>query len=127
MVGLSLSAVEKLESGRLKISEDVAQKISFETGVDAHWLLDGDPQMRPFLDIAVREYLSPQPGKDYQEAYSKEVFDRVRAARLAKESPIPEGEHTLEEQIICLLFRLAVHLLIRSQQWRRGDGPLPPP
>jgi transcriptional regulator with XRE-family HTH domain len=103
MVGLSLSAVEKLESGRLKISEAVAQKISFETGVDARWLLEGDPQMRPFPDVIAQEYLSARPDEDY----SKEVFDRVRAARQAKQSPIPEGEHTREEQIICLLFRLA--------------------
>ena len=49
MIGLSLSAVEKLETGRLKVSEAVAQRISFETGVDARWLLAGDPQMPPFL------------------------------------------------------------------------------
>jgi transcriptional regulator with XRE-family HTH domain len=108
MVGLSLSAVEKLESGRLKISEAVAQKISFETGVDARWLLDGDPHFPPFMDIAVREYLSPRRKKDHKDfaeaSYSKKVFDRVRAMRLAKE--FPEGEHTREEQIICLLFRL---------------------
>jgi transcriptional regulator with XRE-family HTH domain len=106
MARLSLSAVEKLESGRLRISEAVAQRISFETGVDAHWLLDGDPQMPPFLAITAREYLSAQLGEDYQQVlYSKEVFDRIRAARLAKKSPIPEGEHTGEEQIICLLYQ----------------------
>jgi transcriptional regulator with XRE-family HTH domain len=127
MVGLSLSAVEKLESGRLKISDAVAQRISFETGVDARWLLAGDPQRRPFPDI-----LSPRPGKDSQQAlyskdqqalyskdlYSKEVFDRVRAARQAKESPFPEGEHTREEQIICLLFRL---LCIYSSARTNGE------
>ena len=127
MVGLSLSAVEKLESGRLKISEAVAQKISFETGVDARWLLDGDPQMPPFLDITAREHLSSDARiirRLLTRRKSSTVFGR---RRLAKESPIREGEHTREEQIICLLFRLALHLLIRSQQWRRGDGPLPSP
>ena len=103
MVGLSLSAVEKLESGRLKLSEAVAQRISFETGVDARWLLHASPAVAPFPDVIAQEYLSGPPGEDY----SKEVFDRVRAAREAKQSPIPEGVHTREEQIICLLFRLA--------------------
>ena len=86
MVGLSLSAVEKLESGRLKISEDVAQKISFETGVGAHWLLEGDPQMPPLLDVAVGGNICrPSLARIIRRLlYSKEVFDRVRAARLAK-------------------------------------------
>jgi len=120
MVGLSLSAVEKLESGRLKISEAVAERISFETGVDPRWLLDGDPRMPPYLAIAVRDYLSArrkQHRKGYEQAsYSKEVFDQVRVMRLAKKSP--EGEHTREEQIICLLLRL---LFIYSSTRSNGE------
>ena len=47
LVGLSLSAVEKLETGRLKLSTDVAMKISVETGVSEWWLKLGDPAVPP--------------------------------------------------------------------------------
>ena len=60
-----------------------------------------NPAVAPFPDVIAQEYLSAPLD------YSKEVFDRVRAARADKKSLIPEGEHTREEQLICLLFRLA--------------------
>ena len=50
--------------------------------------------------------------------YSKEFFERVRAARLAKESPVSEGEHTREEEIICILFRL---LFLYSSARKNGE------
>jgi transcriptional regulator with XRE-family HTH domain len=95
LIGRSIHTVKSVESGRLALSEDLAMKISHETGVDTRWLLGGNPQTPPFPgDIA-------QDGKDY----AKEVFERVRAAREDKKSPFPEGEHTREEQLMCLLFR----------------------
>jgi transcriptional regulator with XRE-family HTH domain len=108
LIGRSIHTVKSVESGRLALSADLAKIVSHETGVDAHWLLDGNAQIPPYSDIVVREYFSTRRkkhSKDFKEAsYSKEFFDRVRAMRLAKESP--EGEHTREEQMICLLFRL---------------------
>ena len=71
--------------------------------MDARWLLHGS--LRCPLPGHYRAGLSF--GQACSEDYSKEVFDRVRAAREAKQPTIPEGEHTREEQVICLLFRLA--------------------
>jgi transcriptional regulator with XRE-family HTH domain len=50
LVGLSLSAVEKLETGRLKLSEQVAGRISFETGVSEKWLLARKSDAWPVTD-----------------------------------------------------------------------------
>ncbi len=41
MLGVSVSTIEKLESGNLRLSEKLAAKISFETGVDEDWLWIG--------------------------------------------------------------------------------------
>ena len=103
LIGRSIHTVKSLESGRLALSEDLAMKISVETGVDAGWLLHASPAGAPFPDLIAQDYLSAKPSEDY----SKEVFDRVRAAREAKQPTIPEGEHTREEQVVCILFRLA--------------------
>jgi transcriptional regulator with XRE-family HTH domain len=104
LVKKSIATIQAIELGKLRLSGDLAMKISVETGVDARWLLRGDPAAPPPPDMMIaQEYLSGRPDKDY----SKEVFERVRAAREDKQSPIREGEHTREEQIICLLFRLA--------------------
>lgn len=47
LTGLGVSTVEKLETGRLKLSEQVAFQIGFETGVSDKWLLAGDPSVPP--------------------------------------------------------------------------------
>src|SRR5262245_36752431 len=72
LIGRSIHTVKSLESGRLALSEDLAMKISHETGVDTRWLLGGNPQTRPFPDVIAQEYLSARLDEDY----SKEVFDR---------------------------------------------------
>jgi transcriptional regulator with XRE-family HTH domain len=41
LIGKSLTTVNSLETGRLKLSEETAFRISQETGVEMHWLLKG--------------------------------------------------------------------------------------
>ena len=41
-LGCSEATVNSLETGRLKLSETMAQRIAVETGVSLAWLLDGD-------------------------------------------------------------------------------------
>ena len=120
--GLSLSALEKLESGRLKLSESVAKKISFETGCSFRWLLAGKTEIPPLLEFTTPEFEAGQADLDVATGnanapvFSVEVYNRVRAARLAGQSPIPDGHHTRDEQLQCDLFRFfCIYCAARAQ------------
>jgi transcriptional regulator with XRE-family HTH domain len=123
--GLSLSAIEKLESGRLKLSESMAKKISFETGVSFRWLLAGKTEIPPLLEFTTPEFEAGQEDLDIATGnadapiFSIDVYNRVRAARLAGESPIPDGHHTRDEQLECFLFRI---FCIYCAAQARGEG-----
>jgi transcriptional regulator with XRE-family HTH domain len=125
--GLSLSALEKLESGRLKLSESTAKKISFETGVSFRWLLAGKTEIPPLLEFTTPEFEAGQADLDVATGnaeapmFSIEVYNRVRAARLAGKSPIPDGHHTRDEQLACVLFRI---LCIYCAARARGEDPM---
>ena len=93
--GLSLSAIEKLETGRLKLSDEVAFRIAQETGVEA-WLLAGDVAAPPRrLAKGSRERIGKGEYRtiEYGERLQPEVFAEWRA-RGSKVSPIwnPEAE-----------------------------------
>jgi len=47
LVKFSLSTIQSVEMGRIPISEELAQEIGAVTGVDAVWLLRGDPTVKP--------------------------------------------------------------------------------
>lgn len=81
MVGLSPSAVQKLESAssKLKLSEETAFRISRETGVNINWLLLGDPS-KPPMTGGVFENPFPEP-------YTKQEFERIRANIEKGQSP----------------------------------------
>jgi len=70
MCELSLSTVEKLESGRLKLSEDVAFRISRETGVSLEWLLAGDIAIHPPKNQYIEFESKP---------FTKAVFEQRRS------------------------------------------------
>jgi hypothetical protein len=59
--------VHDLESGRLKLSPELATKMSYESGISIGWLLDGDPDA-PAVSADGREYTS-------------EIFDEVQARK----------------------------------------------
>ena len=50
IVGKSTATIQAIELGKLNLSEELALKISVETGVSARWLLDGDPNVEPVMD-----------------------------------------------------------------------------
>ena len=74
LIGRSIHTVKSLESGRLGLSEELAIKISVETGVSANWLLAGDPQAQPLID-------SPPFGPNLG-IFTKETFEARRADRM---------------------------------------------
>ena len=120
--GLSLSAVEKLESAQLKLSEQTARKLSFETGISFRWLLAGNTEMPPFLEFTTPEFEAGQEDLDIATGnadaplFTVDVYNRVRAARLAGQSPVPDGHHTRDEQLECVMLRLfAVYRAARAK------------
>ena len=56
LLRVSLSTVRSIEAGRLKLSEKLARRAEFETGVDAQWLLANEAS-RPI------KFCGPQPGE----------------------------------------------------------------
>jgi transcriptional regulator with XRE-family HTH domain len=49
LIGKSLTTVNSLETGRLKLSEETAFRIQQETGVEMSWLLKGKSKEKPYI------------------------------------------------------------------------------
>jgi transcriptional regulator with XRE-family HTH domain len=54
LLGVSLATIQSIESGRLRLSKQLAVRAEFETGVNAHWLFANDisKPVRSFLGDA---------------------------------------------------------------------------
>jgi transcriptional regulator with XRE-family HTH domain len=105
----SLSTATKLENGQLPLSEETAQTISKETGVDMRWLLAGEPKEEPyFTDV---EY-GKQP-------YTKEVFERVQAAKQKPNPPLDPALYLAVSDIASIPFHMAY-----AHAEKAGDGQL---
>jgi|EndMetStandDraft_4_1072995.scaffolds.fasta_scaffold07646_5 transcriptional regulator with XRE-family HTH domain len=75
IIGKSPSTIPALETGRLPLSEDTALRISRETGVALAWLLDGDPDVRPYHDEVWNGGVYDRETFEEIQAYKKENFD----------------------------------------------------
>ena len=60
LLGCSVNTIWSVESGRLKLSEQLAKKMSHQTGVSMEWLLNGDPLARPFTTRS-----GPRPWREF--------------------------------------------------------------
>jgi len=56
LLGCSTSTIHSVESGRLKLSDSLALRISLVTGVNVDWLLDGDTSKPPTTIYHARPY-----------------------------------------------------------------------
>jgi transcriptional regulator with XRE-family HTH domain len=71
LIGKSVTTINSLETGRLKLSEETAYTISKETGVEMSWLLEAKPKEKPFcLD-----------GWNCRQLYTKEIFELTQAQK----------------------------------------------
>lgn len=75
MIEKSVATVRSLESGRLKLSPNLAHKIMTETGVSLEWLLEDDPTAPP---RGRWDFLSPQD-------FHRDYFEEWRGKRAAIE------------------------------------------
>jgi transcriptional regulator with XRE-family HTH domain len=80
LIGKSVTTVNSLESGRLKLSEETAHTIARETGVEMIWLLKGRPKDKPYV-------FDELTGAD-RRLYTKEDYE-IAQARKQKE-PFPK-------------------------------------
>jgi transcriptional regulator with XRE-family HTH domain len=65
LVGKSTRTIQAIELGQLRLSEKLAERISFETGIYLPWLLEDDVTCPPFSRNMQR--------------YTREYFERYRA------------------------------------------------
>jgi len=70
LLGCSPSTIHSVESGRLKLSESLALRMSLVTGVDLMWLLDGDTSKPPTCQYQRRPY-SRSEFEDWQLSKTK--------------------------------------------------------
>ena len=73
LLGCSCPTIHSLESGRLKLSENMVERLLHETGIAPEWLLGGNP-------LAVPRSLRG-------ERYTKSSFDRAQAAKAVLDRP----------------------------------------
>ena len=74
IVGRSPRTIQAIEGGRLTLSEDLAVRVSHETGISMHWLLghnSGEPPTMEFGGLP----------------FTKAVYDNTRASILAGKNP----------------------------------------
>lgn len=67
ILGCSRTSLQQIELGRLKLSKQMAEKISLHTGVGMNWLLANQHQVRPVCQ------------RDPKEPYTRKVFQESRA------------------------------------------------
>lgn len=104
LLGCSPFTIHSIESGRRKLSKELAMRMSLETGIAAEWLLAGNPKAPP---------ISSKGGP-----YSQEVFERTRAERAQLDKA---GEHWKMFDALDLTARMVAILLNAGT---RGRYPL---
>ena len=67
LLGRSVQAIHNIESGRTKLTHELAAKMNYETGISIKWLLDGNPDAPP---------VTPD-GR----AFTKAIYDNVQARK----------------------------------------------
>ena len=76
LVSRSTSTIQAIEINKLPLSEELALRISHETGVSLAWLIKGDVEAPPVTEALERE------------AFTKEIYELTRAQILAGTDPL---------------------------------------
>lgn len=73
LLNCARATIHSLESGRLRMSEEMAKRMFHETEISPEWLLAGDPEAPP---VSARG-----------EPYTKEIFDHAQAEKTRRNRP----------------------------------------
>jgi transcriptional regulator with XRE-family HTH domain len=76
----TVHTIHSLESGRLKLSPELATKMFHETGISLDWLLDEEPNAPPISGRG--------------EPYTKEIFEKAQAEKIYYDQPNPVFRNT---------------------------------
>ena len=72
LIDYSPAMVASVETTRTPMSEEMAKRVSLETGVSAHWLLENNLTAEPYTD-------EPSPRLGY--GYSPELYHAIKAEK----------------------------------------------
>ena len=78
----TVHTIHSLESGRLKLSPELATKMFHETGISLDWLFNEDPNAPPISGRG--------------EPYTKEIFEKAQAEKIYYDQPHPLSRNTDE-------------------------------
>ena len=67
ILGCSVDTIRSVECGRGRLTEDLARRMSYETGVSLAWLLKGDLKMPPVTASG--------------EPFTEEIYEKMRAEK----------------------------------------------
>lgn len=70
LIGRSRPTVQAIELGKLRLTEELAQKVSEETGVSLKWLLEEDPDTEPYSEMGAGH--AP---------WNREIFEHIQASK----------------------------------------------
>lgn len=104
---VSTKAVQAIELGKLKLSDDLAKRIASKTGVDVEWLLKNDPSVEP-----VTRWGDP---------YTKAEF-QLHQTRLTGPKLLPGHFAYSQERLIIYLNRIADLMTTAHEKDLLGDA-----
>ncbi len=92
LLGCSRATIHSLESGRLKMSDAMANRMFHETEISPQWLLAGDA--------------AAPPDSGYGEPYTKAIFDRAQAEKAYRGRP--SGDWLMVDALDCAARLVAI-------------------
>jgi transcriptional regulator with XRE-family HTH domain len=84
VLGVTVDAIKSIESGRMKLSQDLAERVQRETGVTAEWLLADDITKPIQFTMGPTWWLQKQKEAQLQEmtvAKSRQIITDLRKAQ----------------------------------------------
>ena len=120
-VGLSISAISKIETLKLPLSMEKALHIAAETGCSPAWLLMGNPKAPPVAGIPDPKAPARKAGKGKFQPppYTKEIYDYVRSC-LKAGKPI-EGADYMDISLFSDPLQLIIRALHKASKTSRSS------
>ena len=108
---VKLKTLQKIETDKLGLSEEMARRIANATGIDVHWLLENDTKAQP---VTVNGYV-----------YTKRDFDAVQAANVRGEQEfvvqmLSDYQASFYGQIAAILLAAAKAREAETVVWKMG-------
>lgn len=110
LIGKSTSTINSLETGRLALSEETAERIEYKTGVSIQWLLGGNPTEKPYRINHGNQ----------RDEWKKSLFELIQSDNVPSDLKPPRPAWRLAHAITFVSDWLSVY----SAAEKRGEGQL---